>query len=425
MAALQERVVRDGLHLPDALPCIDEGYSGATLVRPALERLRDAVAVGAVDRLSVPSPDRLARKYAYQVLVVDECQRAGVEVVFLNRELGQPPEDALLLQVQGMMAADERAKMLERHRRGKRHAAHAGSVNVLVAAPYGYRDIPRHDGGGQARDEILAEEARVVRQRFAWVGHERVPLGDVCRRLSRAGEPTRTGKAGWDRRVVWGMLRNPASMGPAAFGKTRQGPPRPRLRAQRGRPLQPRRATAPVERPREEWMTIPVPALVKPEGFAAVQEPLRDNQGHARQYRRGAQYLRQGLVRCTGGGYAYDGKGISHRAAQGRPRLCLFPRPGDGGVSFWRRTRLSQHAGADRPGGSRRVARGQSVVGASRSPDGGIPPPVAPTRAREAPCPHLGRGAVGPAATGPGPADRQLCRRAHGEARVRAPDHTS
>jgi site-specific DNA recombinase len=78
-------------------------------------------------------------------------QQAGVEVIFLNRERGQPPEDELLLQVHGMMAESERAKILERHRRGKRQAAHAGSVNVLVAAPYGYRYMPKHHGGGQAR----------------------------------------------------------------------------------------------------------------------------------------------------------------------------------------------------------------------------------------------------------------------------------
>jgi site-specific DNA recombinase len=302
VAALRERVARDGLDLPDELQFLDEGYSGATLVRPALERRRDVVAVGAVDRLYVHAPDRLARQYAYQGLLVDEFQHAGVEVMFLNRALGHNPEDELLRQVQGMMAAYERATIIERHRRGKRQAARAGSVNVLVAAPYGYRDIPKHAGGGQARSEMLAEEARVVRQMFDWVGHERVTIGDVCRRLSRAGEPTRTGKSVWDRSAVWGMLRNPASMGTAAFGKTRQGPPRPRLRAQRGRPLPPRRATAPMEMAREEWMTIPVPAIVEPEVFAAVQEQLRDNQRHARPYRRGATYLRQGLVSCQGCG---------------------------------------------------------------------------------------------------------------------------
>ena len=99
---------------------------------------RDLVAAGGVERLYVHSPDRLARKYAYQVLLMDEFQRAGVEVTFLNRELGRSPEDELLLQVQGMVAEYERAKILERSRRGKRHAAHTGVVSVLCGAPYGY-----------------------------------------------------------------------------------------------------------------------------------------------------------------------------------------------------------------------------------------------------------------------------------------------
>ena len=104
VAALRERVMADGLALPEAMQFLDDGYSGATLVRPALERFRDVVAARAVDRLYVHSPDRLARKYAYQVLLVDEFRRAGVEVIFLNRALGQSPEDDLLLQVQGMIA---------------------------------------------------------------------------------------------------------------------------------------------------------------------------------------------------------------------------------------------------------------------------------------------------------------------------------
>jgi site-specific DNA recombinase len=139
VAALRARIEADGAQLTAERQFIDEGYSGSTLVRPALERLRDLVAAGGVDRLYVHSPDRLARKYAYQVVLVDECQRAGVAVVFLNRELGRSPEDDLLLQVQGMIAEHARAKILERSRRGKRHKAQAGSVNVLGGAPYGYR----------------------------------------------------------------------------------------------------------------------------------------------------------------------------------------------------------------------------------------------------------------------------------------------
>ena len=149
VAALRERVAVDGLSVSEAMQFLDEGYRGATLVRPALERLRDVVASGSVDRLYVHSPDRLARKYAYQVLLVDEFRRAGVEVVFLNRALGQSPEDDLLLQVQGMIAEYERAKIIERHRRGKRHAARIGAVNVLSGAPYGYRYVTKYEGGGQ------------------------------------------------------------------------------------------------------------------------------------------------------------------------------------------------------------------------------------------------------------------------------------
>src|SRR5712692_5550750 len=134
VAALRAQVVADGVLLLAEDELLDEGYSGATLIRPSLERLRDLAAAGGLDRLYVHSPDRLARRYAYQVLLVDELRQAGVEVAFLNRALGQTPEDDLLLQVQGMIAEYERAKILERSRRGKRHAAAMGSVNVLCGA---------------------------------------------------------------------------------------------------------------------------------------------------------------------------------------------------------------------------------------------------------------------------------------------------
>ena len=121
VAALRARVAEDGLVVPAEREFLDDGFSGATLVRPGLERLRDLAAEGVIDRVYVHSPDRLARKYAYQALLLDEFQAVGVQVVFLNRALGQSPEDELLLQVQGVMAEYERAKILERSRRGKRH----------------------------------------------------------------------------------------------------------------------------------------------------------------------------------------------------------------------------------------------------------------------------------------------------------------
>src|SRR6266566_332772 len=325
VAALRARVAQDGLLLPAEREFLDEGYSGATLVRPALERVRDLVAGGGIDRLYVHSPDRLARRYAYQALLLDEFHAAGVEVVFLNRALGQSPEDELLLQVQGMMAEYERAKILERSRRGKRHGAHLGNVAVLSGAPFGYRYTRKDEGGGAARYEIVLDEARIVRQVFHWVGLERASIGEVCRRLNAAGERTRTGHV-WERSVVWAMLKNPAYQGYAAFGKTQAGPLGPRLRAQRGRALQPRRPVATRDVPPEHWLTIPVPALVDAALFAEVKEQLEANRRHARQRQRGARYLLQGLVTCGECGYAYYGKAISLCSSRGQPRDYAYYR---------------------------------------------------------------------------------------------------
>src|SRR6476619_5736927 len=198
VTALEARVSAAGLVPPAAQRFVDDGYSGATLARPALEQLRDLAAAGALDRVYVHSPDRLARRYAYQVLLLDELGRAGVEVVFLNRSIGTSAEDDLLLQVQGMVAEYERAKILERSRRGKRHAARAGRVNVFGGAPYGYRYVRARDGNGEARYEIDAAEAEAVRLMFRWIGHDRLGIGQVCRQLRQAGYRTRSGKKVWD-----------------------------------------------------------------------------------------------------------------------------------------------------------------------------------------------------------------------------------
>jgi site-specific DNA recombinase len=326
VAALEEQVAQEGLTLEPPMRFLDEGYSGATLIRPALERLRDMAATGAVDRLYVHSPDRLARKYAYQVLLMDEFSRCGVEVVFLNHRLGQTPEDDLLLQVQGMVAEYERAKILERSRRGKLHAAREGSVNVLGGAPYGYRYIRCREGDGAARYEIVPEEARVIRQMFEWVGREGLSIGEVCRRLQQQGIPSPKGRSYWQRTTVWKELKNSAYRGTAIFGKTRIGPKRPRLRAQRGRPEQPRRAHSVYEVPEEEGIRIAVPAVVSEELFAAVQERLQETRGRHRPSRRGARYLLQGLIVCARCGYALYGKPVSLDAGRGKRRNYAYYR---------------------------------------------------------------------------------------------------
>jgi site-specific DNA recombinase len=326
LSELRAHVNKHGFSLPREQEFIDDGYSGATLIRPALEQLRDVAAAGGIDRLYVLCPDRLARNYAHQVLLLEEFLRAGLEVSFLNRDVGQTPEDQLLLQVQGMISEYERAKIMERSRRGKRHAAQAGIVSVLSGAPYGYRYVGKHDGAGEARFEILLEEARVVRQVFAWVGHDRCSIGEVCRRLTAAKELTRTGKTVWDRGTICDMLKNPAYKGMAAFGKTSVEPLRPRLRAQRGRPMQPKRAVSSQDVPREQWMSIPVPILVSEDLFESVQEQLQENRQRARVGERGARYLLQGLLVCGCCGYAYYGKPISPSARKGHTRSYAYYR---------------------------------------------------------------------------------------------------
>ena len=166
----------------------------------------------------------------------------------------------------------------------------------------------------------------MVRQVFDWVGRERLTIGEVCRRLMRAGERTRMGRTVWDRRVVWGILKNPAYQGTAAFGKTRQGPLRPRLRVQRNGAPQPRPPTSDYDVPPDDWRLIPVPALVGPAVFATVQEQLQENRRHARQSRRGARYLLQGLRQCQQCSYALYGKALSQKAAKGKARNYAYYR---------------------------------------------------------------------------------------------------
>jgi site-specific DNA recombinase len=258
----------------------------------------------------VHSPARLARKYVHQVLLVDEFQRAGVEIIFLNRGLGQSPEDDLLLQVQGIVAEYERAKIMERSRRGKRHAAHQGDVSVLTSAPYGYRYVRKQEGGGQAQVLIDFDEAAIVQQIFTWVGRDNLTIGAVRRRLLEAGIATRTGKRVWNHKTLWDMLANPAYKGEAAFGKTRSVARGPRLRPPCGSSAQPRKLHSSTAAPTTEWITIPIPALVSAELFATAQEQLHANRRRARQ-QHGARYLLQGLLVCAQCGYAYYGKTVS------------------------------------------------------------------------------------------------------------------
>jgi site-specific DNA recombinase len=321
VAELRQRIAQDGCTIHEDDCFIDDGISGTILVRPALERLRDQVAHGTLDRLYLSAPDRLARKASYQALLIDELTSAGVELVFLNHALGKSPEDDLLLQVQGVIAEYERAKIMERARRGKLHAARQGSVNVLVQAPFGYRYVTIQEGGGQARYQVVLEEARIVRQLFSWVGAEHLSLSEVCRRLEKQQIQTRTGLRRWSPSTVATLLKNPAFIGQATFGKTRVEAWRAPLRPRRGQSATPRRPYS-VTRKDTQPIAIPVPALVSVELFEAANEQLADNRRRYRQSQRGANFLLQGLLVCPQCGYAWCGQ---PRYGKTKPRPPLRP----------------------------------------------------------------------------------------------------
>ena len=206
---LRELAAARGLLVVEDLVFEDDGFSGATLARPALERLRDRVAEGAFEVLLCHVPDRLARRYAYQVLLLEEFARAGVEVIFARGgEHSGTPEDELLRQFQGMIAEYERAQIRERTRRGKLHRARTGHQAVMAGAPYGYRFIKKTEHT-EGYWEINETEAHVVQEVFRRYTEEQVAIAELARWLTAQQVPTRTGKTVWDRSTVWGIAPQP------------------------------------------------------------------------------------------------------------------------------------------------------------------------------------------------------------------------
>lgn len=296
---------QQGVEVCDEWTFEDEGISGATLVRPALDQLRDLVAQVPVEVVLVYAPDRLARRYAYQALLIEEFARAGTDIRFVKAPTGDTPEDRLLVQFQGMIAEYERAQIAERTRRGKLHRARSGSVNVLSGAPYGYRYVKKTDDA-DARYEIVEHQAVVVRELFARYADGDASIGGLCRWLESEGIPTATGKHRWDRSTIWGMLRNPAYIGRAGFGKT--------ARSHDSRPAVTRptrltgktRSTNPVivDCDPDDWIEISVPALIDETTFELAARRLDDNKRFAARNSTTPALLK-GLVSCRSCSYAY------------------------------------------------------------------------------------------------------------------------
>jgi site-specific DNA recombinase len=323
---LRAAVAERGWELEDQHVYRDDGFSGARLGRPGLDRLRDHAALADLDVVLVAAPDRLARNYVHQVLLIEELAGHGCRVEFLDRPMSDVPHDQLLLQIRGAVAEYERTLITERMRRGRHARLRAGTLLPWTRPPFGYRlDPDRPRDAAAVRTE--PGEAALVAQLFDWYLQPRATLYQLTTRLAALGAASPTGKPRWTVASVRGILRNPAYAGQALTNRTRPAPARRRKSALQ--PAGPGITHAP--RPEQDWIAVPVPPVVSEEIFAQVQAKLDVNQqGAARNTRH--EYLLHALVSCgacrlacTGRqlhpGYRYylcRGRTDPLRAAEGR-----------------------------------------------------------------------------------------------------------
>src|SRR6266487_3840794 len=283
----------------------DDGYSGTSLRRPGLDRLRDQVRSAAFDRVIITAPDRLARNYVHQMLLVEEFERAGCQVEFVDRPMSQDPHDQLLLQIRGAVAEYERSLIAERMRRGRRQKYQAGSLLPWTRPPYGYRvdpTRPRDPSGVR----LEPSEAAVVTELFASYLEEGQSLKRVTKHLIELQIPTPSGRSRWNQATIRGILTNPVYAGTVYLGRSRPVQARQRHSALLpiGRDKGGHRQTS-----QEEWVAVAqVPALVSLEQFERVQAKLAHNQQFARRNNTTHPYLLRALVSC----------GVCHLACVGR-----------------------------------------------------------------------------------------------------------
>ena len=302
LTALRSWATVNGHELAGAHVFRDEGYSGSRLDRPALDRLRDAVRDADIDLVAVYSPDRLARKYAYQVLLLEEFRRAGCEVVFLLHPISDDPNDQLLLQIQGAIAEYERAVLAERFRRGKLQKAREGHA-VHARAPYGYRFVARQDGV-PARLVTDQAEADLVRQAYAWFIEDRLSLRQLLRRLNFGPWYPRSGRRPWSASTVHHILSDPVYTGTAYANRYEYvAPKKPRACSSAAVSRNSRRL-----KPKEQWIAIPVPALVDQDTWDRAQAQLARNARLAFRNNAKHNYLLRCLMTCGTCGRSLHGR---------------------------------------------------------------------------------------------------------------------
>ena len=268
----------------------DDGFSGAHLRRPGLERLRDRATLRLLDRVLITAPDRLARHYVHQVLLLEEIAATGCEVEFLDRPMSQDPHDQLLLQIRGAVAEYERSLITERMRRGRLRKLEAGLLLPWTKPPYGYRvdpERPRDPAGVRCEEG----EAAVVAEMFAWYAEEGRSLFGLAQKLRRDGVVPPNIGGRWNVTTLRQMLTNPVYTGQVYAGRIQSAPRR--------------------VRPREDWIAVAaVPAIVTGELFDRVQARLAQNKSFARRNNTVHPYLLRALVSCGVCGLACFGRGL-------------------------------------------------------------------------------------------------------------------
>jgi site-specific DNA recombinase len=273
----------------------DVGVSGRSMRRPGLDQLRDAVAAGALDLVLITAPDRLARHYVHQMLLLEEWEHVGCRVEFLDRPMSQDPHDHLLLQIRGAVAEYERTLIAERMRRGRLRKFQAGLLLPWTRAPYGYRmsvERPR-DPAGVWVDEA---EAAVVREIFTRYLEPGGTLAGLAKHLQARAVPTPSGKGCWTLSMLRRVLTNPTYTGQVYAGRLRMQAARTRQSALR--PIRPAGQTRTVTAP-ETWIPVAqIPALVSQEQFDTVQARLAQNRQFARRHNTTHHYLLRALVSC-------------------------------------------------------------------------------------------------------------------------------
>ena len=272
---------------------LDDGYSGDLLARPALDKLRDDAAKGIFEGVLIFSIDRLARNWVYGQVISDELRKKGITVQYLNHKDDGTEESRLMLGIQGLFGQYEKAKIIERSRRGRLFGAKAGRL-MTSRAPYGYRYVARN-GAAPARFEIHDEEARIVRlifelcaQGFGFIG--------ISTELDRRQIPTPTGTKFWAKSTLSVMLRNETYAGVWHYNKKIAVEPSiASLKATVRRRLH----TSQIYRARDQWVQVNgVPPILDRELFDSAQIQLTKNFNHYR-IPRGRFYLLSGLCECA------------------------------------------------------------------------------------------------------------------------------